>query len=108
MSSTAVCRGPVPQTTSCPSSSACPRTARAIIPCGGRDGACQCMGTGAGDPARAQGGHLVLWGIVWPAPVVPLYVVFSTLSIWIRSTVEAELIRSLERSVINVLQQCIC
>jgi len=35
VSSTTVCREPVSQTTSCPSSSVCPRTARAIRPCGG-------------------------------------------------------------------------
>jgi hypothetical protein len=56
VSSTTVCRRPISQTTSCPSSSGCPRTARASIPCGGRDSACQRVGTEAVDPARAQAG----------------------------------------------------
>jgi hypothetical protein len=53
---TTVCRRPVSQTTSCPSSSVCPSTERASIPCGGRDGACLRVGTGAVDPAREQAG----------------------------------------------------
>jgi hypothetical protein len=54
VSSTAVCRGPVLQTTSCPSSSVCPSAARALMPCDGRDVACTRVGTGAVDPARAH------------------------------------------------------
>jgi hypothetical protein len=62
MSSTTVCREPVSQTTSCPSSSVCPSAARVLMPCDGRDVACKRVGAGAVDPARAQTGALSCCG----------------------------------------------
>jgi hypothetical protein len=63
VSSPAICRGPVAQTTSCPSSSVYPRSARALRACSGCDGAGQRVTTGAVDPARAQGGDIVQGGL---------------------------------------------